>query len=270
MTKVHPIEHLRYVARSHGADPVEIALEAADALGAVARDTSATLVAARRLVEHHPVNAQLWTICAHAVTAMDPRSAISDAARSIGSDPTASHLAEALDAVSSVCSVGWSGHVVDALTRAGEVNALVVDSLGDGQDSLRVLSRRNVPCELVAPEGIAAAAEHADATMIPALALGDSGALCPGGALAIASVAYCASRPVWLVAPAASRLSNALFEAMVADVRGRPDPWACGYDVVPVGLVSEVFGPAGRTPSDAVDRIAACPHAPELLRRSVI
>ena len=270
MAKVHPIEHLRYVARSHGADPVEIALEAADALGAVARDTSATLVAARRLVEHHPVNAQLWSVCAHAVTAMDPYGAISDVARAISSDQTASHLADAFSGASLVCSVGWSGHVVDAFTRAGDVHALVVDSLGDGQDALRVLSRRHVSCELVAPEGIAAASEHSDAVVIPALAVGDSGALCPGGSLALASVAYCASRPVWLVAPAASRLPNALFEAMVADVRGRPDPWASGYDVVPVGIVSEVFGPHGRLAATSIDHITPCPHAPELLRRSVV
>ena len=270
MTKVHPIEHLRYVARSHGADPVEIALEAADALGSVARDTSATLVAARRLVEHHPVNAQLWSVCAHAVTAMDPYSAIGDVARAISNDATATHLADALESAGSVCTVGWSGHLVDALTRGGDVLALVVDSLGEGQDALRVLSRREVECELVAPEGLAAAAEHADATVIPALAVGDSGALCPGGALAVASVAYCASRPVWLVAPAASRLPNGLFEAMVAEVRGRPDPWASGFDVVPVGIVTEVFGASGRTAANALDQIPACPHAPELLRRSVV
>lgn len=270
MTKVHPIEHLRYVARSHGADPVEIALEAADALGAVARDTSATLVAARRLVEHHPVNAQLWSVCAHAVTAMDPYVAISDVARDISRDATASHVAGALVDASLVCTVGWSGHLVDALSRAGDVHALVVDSLGDGQDALRVLSRRDVSCELVAQEGMAAAAEHCDAVVIAALAVGDSGALCPGGSLAVASVAYCTSRPVWLVVPAASRLPNALFEAMIADVRGRPDPWASGFDVVPVGVVTEVFGPQGRMTTSSLDRLPACPHAPELLRRSVV
>lgn len=249
---------------------MEIALEAADALGAVARDTSATLVAARRLVEHHPVNAQLWSVCAHAVTSMDPYGAISDVARAISSDATASHLADAIADASLVCTVGWSGHLVDALSRAGDVHALVVDSLGDGQDALRVLTRRHVSCELVAPEGLAAAAEHCDAVVVAATAVGDSGALCPGGSLAVASVAYCASRPVWLVTPAASRLPNGLFEAMVADVRGRPDPWASGFDVVPVGLVSAIFGPDGRSPAGALEHMSACPHAPELLRRSVV
>lgn len=267
---MHPIEHLRYVARSHGADPVEIALEAANALGAVARDTSATLVAARRLLEHHPVNGQLWSVCAHAVTAMDPYVAIGEVARAISSDATASHLADAFSGVALVCTVGWSGHVVDALSRAGDVHALVVDSLGEGQDALRVLSRRHVQCELVAPEGVAAAAEHSDAVVIPALAIGESGALCPGGSFAVASVAYCASRPVWLVAPAASRLPNGTLEAMVADVRGRPDPWASGFDVVPMGVVTELVGPSGRLPASSIDQVAVCPHAPELLRRSVV
>ena len=63
---MHPIEHLRYVARAHGADPVEVAMGAADALAGISRDPAAALVAARRLVEHHPTNAPLWSVCAHA------------------------------------------------------------------------------------------------------------------------------------------------------------------------------------------------------------
>jgi hypothetical protein len=107
---MHPIEHLRYVARAHGADPVEVAMGAADALAGISRDPAAALVAARRLVEHHPTNAPLWSVCAHAVTSMDPYRDVDDVARRIANDATATHLVDALDGASTICMIGWSGH----------------------------------------------------------------------------------------------------------------------------------------------------------------
>ena len=268
---MHPIEHLRYVARAHGADPVEIAIGAADALASISRDPSAALVSARRLVEHHPTNAPLWSVCAHAVTSMDPYRDVDDLARRITSDATATHLVDALEGASTICMIGWSGHLVDALARRGDIHALVVDSLGDGQDALRYLSRREVSCELVAPEGLASAAECADATILSALAVGNDSVLCAGGSLALAAVAYCVEQPVWMVASEGTRLPTGLFTAMVGGVRDRPDPWASGFDVVPHALVSSVFGPTITSgTADTLARMNACPAADELLRRSVM
>lgn len=270
MTKVHPIEHLRYVARSHGADPVDIALGAADALSQVARDSAATVVSARRLVEHHPLNAPLWTVCAHAVTAMDPYGAVEVVASKIAHDQTATHLREGLASAETVCTVGWSGHLVDALVRHRQTRALVVDSWGDGQDALRHLSRREIECELIAPEGLAAAVEYADATVISAIAVGGTHVLCAGGSLAVASVAYCASKPVWLVVAEATRLPDSLFEPMVAMVRDRPDPWAAGVDLVPFEMVSHVYSPLGsELHVSSIQNLEISPSAPELLPRSV-
>lgn len=271
MAKVHPIEHLRYVARAHGADPVEIALGAADALIGVSRDPGATLVSARRLVEHHPTNGPLWSVCATAVTSFDPARDTDEMARAIADDSTAGHLADALEEVETVLVVGWSGHVMDALVRRGHVHVLVVDSLGDGQDALRHLSRREVSCELVAPEGMASAAEVADATVLAAMATGDESSLCAGGSLSVAAVAYCASRPVWMVAAAGTRLPRALFAPMVDGLKNRPDPWASGVDLVPHELVAFSFTPAGRSSgTTGVAAMAPCPPADELLRRSVV
>lgn len=266
MTKVHPIEHLRYMARSHGADPVELALGTADALSGVANDPAAMLVSARRLVEHHPTNAQLWSVCAVAVTDMEPRSAVRQFARDLSTDSTSDQLVAALPADGTVCVVGWSGHVVDALVRRGDLHALVVDSLGDGQDALRVLSRNDVSCELIAPEGMASAAEEADITLVSALAVGDDAVLAAGGSLAVASVAYCAQKPVWLVAGFGTRLPQQMFNPMVDGVRGRPDPWASGHDIVPVSLASQYVGPGiGPVPASMLQRVPPCPVAVELL-----
>ena len=268
---MHPIEHLRYVARAHGADPVEVALGAADALMGVARDTGATLVSARRLVEHHPSNAPLWSVCATAVTSMDAYRAVDDLARAISNDSVAGHLADALDDVETVVVVGWSGHVVDALVRRGHVHVLVVDSLGDGRDALRHLSRRDVSCELVAAEGMAAAAESADVTLLAAMAMGNDSSLCAGGSLSVAAVAYCAEKPVWVVCSEGTRLPEALYGAMIGGLRDRPDPWASGVDVVPHALVGTAFTSQGRFDvPGALAQLSVCPPAEELLRRSVV
>jgi hypothetical protein len=250
---------------------VELALGAADALAEVTHDPGALMVSARRLLEHHPTNAQLWSVCAHAVTALDPAHELRTRARALREDQTASHLAGALPDGATVCTIGWSGHVVDALVRRGDVRALVIDSLGDGQDALRVLARNDCECELVAPEGIAAAVEAADVTVIHASAVGDTRFLACGGSLALASVAWCVERPVWLVAPEGSRLPGALFDPMVEAVRGRPDPWASGFDLVDHSIVGTVFLPhRGGAGPGVLGAEEPCPPATELLRRSVV
>lgn len=271
MRDVHPIEFLRYVARSHGADPVEVAMGAADALAGVTHDPAVMLVAARRLVEHHETNAPLWSLCARAVTALDPRDDIRAVSRALSTDQTATHLAAAFPEDATVCVIGWSGHVVDALVRRGDVHALVVDSLGDGADALRFLSNNDASCELVAPEGIASAVECADVTVVAALAVGPDSTLACGGSLALASVAWCSQRPVWLVSGEGTVLPAQLFDPMVEGVRGRPDPWASGHDVVPHSIVSAVFAPSGGPLSAAsLAGLPACPPATEILRRSVV
>lgn len=185
-------------------------------------------------------------------------------------DDTAGHLVGALSDVETVATVGWSGHLVDALVRAGGVHALVIDSLGDGQDALRVLSRRGVGCELVAQEGAGAAATSADAVVVPVFAVGDETSLAPGGSLALASTAYCAGREVWLVAPAGVRLAQPMFEAMVQVGLGRPDPWAAGLDLVPHGLVSRVFCTEGNRDSASLRAMQPSPNAPELVRGLIV
>lgn len=209
-------------------------------------------------------------MCAHVLTAMDPREALSRCTRELYGDATSSHLANALPDDATVCIAGWNGHVVDALTRRGDTFVLVVDSNGDGADALRYFDRKDVSAELVAPEGLAAAAEYADITIVGADACGRSEALATGASLAIASVAYCAEKPVWLVAGCGTRLADPLWDALVGEARRRPDPWASGVDLVPIALCRQVVGPSGVEVASEASLAAECPHAPELLRRSVV
>jgi hypothetical protein len=205
------------------------------------------------------------------VTSFDPYHDIDSAARAIANDPTATHLVDALEGASRICMVGWSGHLVDALVRRGDVHTLVLDSQGDGQDALRYLSRHDVSCELVAPEGLASAVEYADAVILSALSVGDDATLCAGGAMPLAAVAYCTEQPVWMVAAQGTRLPRILHHAMESGMRDRPDPWASGVDLVPHVYVTSVFSPLVKAgASAALSQMVACPPAEELLRRSVI
>jgi hypothetical protein len=65
---VHPIEHLRYVARAQGADPASLAAETAHALGSMHFDPSGLVVACRRIVERHPFTGPLWWLCSSTLT----------------------------------------------------------------------------------------------------------------------------------------------------------------------------------------------------------
>lgn len=264
------MEHLRYVARAHGADPVEVALETAQILAHAAGDPLGLVVSARRLVEHHPTSAPLWWLCARVLTSIDPAVAAGEAGALLRTDATGAHLADAFEDETTVCTVGWSGHALDAFVRRGDVSVLVVDSLGDGQAALTALDRNDVAAELVAPEGAGAAAVAADLVVIPALACGREEVLAPGGALALAATAYCFDTPVWVVTGRGTRLPDQLWAAMRDDARPRSEAWTNGLDLVPWTLVTHVVGPDGVSARDEADLSPECENAPELLRRSAL
>ena len=71
---MHPIEHLRYVARARGADAGSLAREAATALGTLRADHANLVIASRRIVERHPEVGPLWWLCARLLTSDDPSS----------------------------------------------------------------------------------------------------------------------------------------------------------------------------------------------------
>lgn len=96
MGGVHPIEHLRYLARADDIDPTRAVPEAAEALHALAYDRNALVLACRKLVEHHPGCGPLWWLAAQALTDPDARSALRAARRTFEEDPTELHLSLAL------------------------------------------------------------------------------------------------------------------------------------------------------------------------------
>lgn len=72
---MHPIEHLRYLARARGIDGDSLVREAAVAIGSLPDDAAMLVVVCRRLIEKHPTVAPLWWLCASVLTAPDPSEA---------------------------------------------------------------------------------------------------------------------------------------------------------------------------------------------------
>lgn len=265
---MHPIEHLRYVARATGADPAVIAAEAADALVQMARMQPAGLVpACRRLIERHVSAGPVWWLSARMLRDEDPVAAGRQSAQELNNDRTAVHLADALPDAATAAVVGWPDVTSEALRRRGDVEVLVVDWAGEGAQLVRRLRDRDNDAVLITESGVGAAAVVADVVLVEALAAGPAGVLAVPGSMAAAAVAAHQQVPVWAVAGVGRVLPGPLWDALLSrlDASG-VEPWDRTAEVVPAALISRVIGPDG--PRDTGEGLldATCPAAPELFR----
>ncbi len=228
---MHPIERLRYIARSDGGDPRSLVAETASALRALGADPAGLVVACRRIIERHPTSGPLWWLCAHMLTDTDPYAVARRLAEEICDDTTADVLADALPVGATVCVVGWADLIGDALLKRDDVGVLVVGS----EDRADFLTSSVLAADLV---------------LIEALAASPSEMLAAPGARAAASIAYCSEIPVWAIVGVGRRIPEVGFRALADRV-----PAERVADVVPLGLCSEV------APNDS-----DCPIALELTR----
>ena len=265
---MHPIEHLRYVARATGADPALVAAEAADALTQMARIQPAGLVpACRRLIERHLTSGPVWWLSARMLRSDDPVGEGRRSGDELNQDPTARHLADALPDGATVVVVGWPDVAADALRRRGDVEVLVVEWAAEGDHFARRLGDQGSEAALVPESGTAAAAVVADLVIVDALAAGPGGVLAVPGSAAAAAVARHQQTPVWAVTGVGRVLPGPLWDAMLARLdESGVEPWDRSAEVVAADLVTQVIGPEG--PMDAEPGLAAttCPPAPELYR----
>lgn len=267
---MHPIERLRYVARATGADPATLVSETAMALRDLRMEPAGLVLACRRIIERHPTVGPLWWLCARLLSSTDPFELAEQLTMEITHDSTAAHLANAIPPDSTLCLVGWSNSGMQAAAQRGDCRVLVVDSHGDGQSAVNALERANVNAEFVDLESAAGAILTADTLVIEALACGPGEVLCVGGSHGVASVAYCMSRPAWLVSGVGINLPDVMWAAMKERTFCGRESWEVGVDVVPVELFSSVIGPAGISTSSPHRFIADCEPMPELLRQSVM
>ncbi len=264
---MHPIEHLRYVARAGRSDPLDLVAEAAHALGAFDDDPAGLVAAARQLVARHRAVGPLWWTCSRVLVAAEPRAEAQRAIDDLEADATAQVLGAFVPDEARVLVVGWPSTVVPGLARRGDLDVLAADD-GTGVDLGRILGRVDVPVLDVPSQGVGAAAATADVVVLEAEVAGPDAALCAPGSRAAAAVARAAGRTVWLVAPVGRVLPGPTYAACVAGAVDGDEPWESDLDEVPLSLVDRVVGPDGPVePAEGV-RSPGCPVAPELLKPS--
>jgi hypothetical protein len=263
---VHPIERLRYVARSSGADQALLVRETAGALSGLGFDPAGLVTACRRIVDRHVASAPLWWLCARVLTATDPLAEAYRAADEIAADRTGHELANALPDGATVCVLGWPEMISDALIRRGDLDVLVVDALGEGSGLARRLRRSDVDAEEVPTAGLGAAAAASELVLLEASAVGDDGAVAIAGSRAAAAVGHHAGVPVWLVGGIGRLLPARMWQALVGRLDEASEPWDSDDEVMPLDLVDRLCGPAGPEPVAAGLRRVDCPITPELFR----
>jgi translation initiation factor 2B subunit (eIF-2B alpha/beta/delta family) len=267
-TSVHPIEHLRYLARAQGADSSSLVREAASALGSLRADHANLVVACRRIVERHPEVGPLWSMCARLLTADDPHELAWNIAAEVDDEPASHRVAASFDDDMTVLTIGWPEVAGAALMRRGNVNVLCADSRHEASAFMQRLERFDVPCEPIPTESLARAAHRADVVVVEATAASSHRVIAPVGSHVLAAVARSVGTPVWLVAGVGTRLPSEYVDAIGELVIDAAPSWNIGVDDLPLDLVTHVAGADGL----ATDVVAAlrpdCPFAPELLRFS--
>lgn len=266
---VHPIERLRYVARSSGAPADLLVRETATALAAFRGDEAGLVTACRRVVSRQLASAPLWWLCSRMLCAPDPQAEGRAAVIEIEDDPTPRRLAAVIPDDATVAVLGWQPVAADGIARRGDLEVLVIDVAGEGPSFVRHLEGRDVDAVDVPLDGLGAAAATSDLVLVEAEAVGPDGFLAVAGSRAAAAVARHAGIPVWLVAGVGRVLPARVWEALCSRLDPETDPWDRDVEIVPTDLVTGVVGPRGlETYAETISR-TDCPIAPELFRPEI-
>ena len=263
---MHPIERLRFVARSQGAPADLLVEEAAIALGAFRDDPAGMVAACRRIIDRQLTCGPLWWLCARILCAPDPMLEAHCAVEEMKADTTARRLAAALPDDATVVIHGVPEVTLAALARRGDVTPLVVDVDWMSDDVVRHLERVDVLGETVPARSASVAVDRADLVVVEAMAAGPSAALVPAGARAAAAVALRSGVPVWLTVGTGRLMPERMWDALVGRWSASIDPFDAPEEELLLDLVTQVVGPDG--PSEVADALhrTDCPVAPELLR----
>ena len=265
---MHPIERLRFVARASGAPQRLLVEETAAALATFRHDPQGLVTACRRVVSRQPTSGALLWFAARVLTAVDPGQEIPVALDELAADRSAGRAVQALPEDATVVVLGWPDELGAALPRRGDLRVRVIDVLGEAAGLVASLERADVDVDEVPVRALGPVVANADAVVLEAGAVGPGGVLAVAGAHPAAAVARHAGVPVWAVAGVGRVLPEAMWAPFVA--RAVPeDRWAAEDEVVPLGLVDHVVGPAGVQAPDEALRHPTCPVAPELFRGDV-
>ncbi len=211
---MHPIERLRYVARTSG-DACELVEEAADALVDLSGEPRVLLTASRRLLDAHPECGPLWWLAARVLCSVEPGLAAELARELIAGDVTAEELAASLPGAATVVAAP-SRLVLGALSLRPDCTVRLLGAPSLLRSALRQLA--SGPAEVVAylPEEANAAVDGASVVLVEALAAATNGVLVARDGAVLARSAGERGTPAWLVAGQGCVLPPALFEACAA------------------------------------------------------
>lgn len=261
---MHPIEHLRYVARSSGVGQESLVRETAGALLSFGHDPAGLVTTCRRMLARQPSSGPLMWLASRVLTAADPRSEVRACMEAIAEDRTARLLSRELPVEASVCVLGWPDLIGRALRLRGDLRVLVVDVLGEGHHLVRRLSEQDSWVDEVSESGLGAAAASADVVLLETAAVGPDAFLAVAGSRAAAAVAHAAGVPVWLTAGTGTVLPGPMWDSLIERALGMVEAWDADEEVVPLELVDQVAGPDGLVSVAEAISSTDCPVAPEL------
>ena len=276
---MHPIEHLRYLARAGYADAPELVAETASALRGLGLDHANLVLTCRRIVERHPTCGPLWWLCAELLTALEPRDTLRRCVDGVRGDSTPAHLAEHFATQwpdgGMVAVNGWSWEIALALVSSFGFEVCVIDGDNGADHMVRVLDRNEVVTHLVEPQRAAAAVGECDVVVVSGSFVGPDVLWAPVGSAQLASVAYCAGRDVVATTPIGTRLPRVFVEAIVqmVDDDTRGEAWYRDVEAIPLGLVTTVVGSSGVESTAGIASTGLVPEAPvatELTVRSAM
>ncbi len=261
---MHPIEHLRYVARSTGVGQESLVRETAGALMSFGHDPAGLVTTCRRMLARQPSSGPLMWLASRVLTTADPRSEVRECMQAIAEDRTSRLLSRQLPVEVAVCVLGWPDLIGRALRLRGDARVLVVDVLGEGHHLVRRLSEQDGWVDEVAESGLGAAAASADVVLLETAAVGPEEFLAVSGSRAAAAVAHAADVPVWLVAGKGTVLPGPMWDSLIDRALGMVHAWEADEEIVPLSLVDRVAGPEGLVSVPEAVSSTDCPVVPEL------
>lgn len=233
---MHPIEHLRYLARSQGIDGESLVREAAIAIGSLPNDPAMLVIVCRRLIEKHPTSAQLWWLCSSVLVSPDPQATAWELFEQTESDDTYTMLANAVPPGAVVIVGDFTSSAEAIMTDRADVELANRSALNTGNPT---------GDEIVVVDAVAASTS----TVL----------LSPDAARTLDRAD---DRPVWVVCPLGTRLSIAAVEQIELRSEG-------SVVAVPANRFAMVAVRDGAAPPSVQSLQPDGPLAPELLRRSV-
>jgi len=274
---VHPIEHLRYLARAGYADAPELVSETASALRYLGSDPANLVLTCRRIVEKHPSCGPLWWMCAELLASLEPRETLRRCVDAVHADSTpaylAEHLATRFPERAMVVVNGWSWELAVSLSQSFDVEVCVVDGDHGADHMVRVLERADIETHLVEAHRAAAAVGQADAVLVSGTFAAGENIWAPIGSAQLSAVAYCAGIDVIATTTVGTRLPRVFGDAILRmvddDVRG--ESWHRDIEAVPLAVLTTIVGPCGVEQPDHENGIASeAPLTTELTVRSAM